>query len=172
MAEPRVASTAIEIIGATPSALRALLSGVPNDALEAPVDEGWSAKDVVAHLLDAHSVAFTDRIRRILSEDRPLIKPIDPSARLQEQGYGSWTLGRLLDTFERVRNDDLTMLRGLSAEQMGRLADHAEAGEISVSDLAHQCAVHDMMHLQQIARMLQTQLARHVGNMARYIDQP
>ena len=172
MPERPVAPTAIEVIAETPAALRALLHGLPRGALEAPVDDGWSTKDVVAHLLDANSVAFTNRIRRMLAEDRPLIKPIDPSARLKEQDYASWPLDRLLNDFERVRGEDVELLRGLSGQEMARAGEHAEAGEITVSDLAHYCAVHDMMHLQQIARMLLTQIAGSVGNMGRYINQP
>ena len=170
MTEQSMSPTAIEIIAATPAALRALLRAVPASALEAAVDEGWSVKDVVAHLLDVQQVAFTDRIRRILNEDRPLIRPIDPSARLQEQDYSSWAIERVLDAFERKRRDDVEMLRGLSAGQMARVGHHAEAGEISVSDLAHYCAVHDMVHLQQIAKIFRTQLAGRVGNMRRYLE--
>ena len=165
-----MAPTAIEIVAGTPAALRALLGSLPPSALEAPVDDGWSAKDVVAHLLDAQQIAFTDRMRRMLDEDRPLIQPIDPSARLKELDYGTWPLDRVLAEFERKRGDDVAMLRGLSAEQLARAGDHAEAGEITVSDLAHSCAVHDMMHLSQIAKMLQTQLADRVGNMRRYLE--
>ena len=171
MAEQSMAPTAIEIVAGTPAALRALLRAVPASALEAPIDDGWSAKDVVAHLLDVQQVAFTDRIRKILNEDRPLIRPIDPSARLQEQDYASWTLGRLLSEFERRRNEDVTLLRTLSTGDLNRAGEHEQVGEISVSDLAHYCACHDMMHVQQIARILQSQLADSVGNMRRFLDE-
>lgn len=77
----------------------------------------------------------------------------------------------MLDAFGEKRADNVALLRGLSTEQLGRLADHAEAGEISVSNLAHYCAVHDMMHVQQIAKMLQTELAPKTGNMRRYIEE-
>lgn len=75
MADEHVAPAAIEIAAGTPGALRALLGSVPDETIEEPLDEGWSAKDIVAHLLDVEQVAFSDRIRRMISEDRPLITP-------------------------------------------------------------------------------------------------
>jgi hypothetical protein len=170
MAEQNLAPTAIEIVAGTPGVLRALLASVPPSTLQEPVDDGWSPKDVVAHLLDVEQVAFTDRMRRILNEDRPRILPIDPSARLDQLDYRSWPPDRLLDELKRRRGENVAMLRGLSSEQFARVGDHAEAGEVSVSDLAHYCAVHDMMHLAQIAKMLQAQLADRVGNMRRYLE--
>jgi hypothetical protein len=164
-------TTAFELLTAAPRTVRALLAAVPADAASRPVDGGWSANDVVAHLVDTESVAFTDRIRRILAEDRPSFPPIDPSERLGAAGYASWPLDKLLDAFEKVRAESVAMLRGQPAGAFERIGRHQEAGEVSVSDLANYAAVHDMMHLSQIAKMLQSQLAGRVGNMRRYLDE-
>jgi hypothetical protein len=166
---PELDTTAFEILEGTPAALRALIGNAPAAALERPLDEGWSAKHVVAHLLDVQSVAFTDRMRRIVAEDRPLFQLIDPSQRLEELGYQSWTVERLLNEFDRTRAGDVAFLRSLSPDDLQRIGQHQEAGEVSVSDLAHYCAVHDMMHLAQIAKMLQAHLSDRVGNMRRYM---
>ncbi len=169
MSSPTLDTTAFEILEGTPAALRALIGRIPKEALERPIDDSWSAKHVVAHLLDAQGVAFTDRMRRIVAEDRPRIQPIDPSQRLEEQRYASWTFDQLLSEFERRRREDVAFLRALSPGDLQRVGEHQEAGEVSVSDLAHYCAVHDLMHLAQIAKMLQLQLADRVGNMRRYM---
>jgi hypothetical protein len=171
MPAARLDATATEVLAATPAALRTLLRGAPAVALETPIDEGWSVKDVVAHLLDAQGVAFAERIRRILAEDRPRIRPIDPSARLRERAYASWPLERLLDEFERTRAEDIELLRSLSRGQLDRAGEHEQAGDVTVSNLAHYCAVHDMTHLAQIARMLQAQLLEHAGGMAMFVDE-
>jgi predicted ATP-dependent protease len=120
-------------------------------------------------LLDVQSVAFTDRMRRIVAEDRPLFQLIDPSQRLEQLGYQSWTVERLLNEFDRTRAGDVAFLRSLSPDDLQRIGQHQEAGDVSVSDLAHYCAVHDMMHLAQIAKMLQAHLSDRVGNMRRYM---
>lgn len=171
MAEVRIDGTALEILAATPGVLRALLAAAPAEAVEAPADEGWSAKDVVAHLLDAEGIAFTERIRCILREDRPFIRSIDPTIRLREQGYPQRSLSSLLDEFEQQRAEDIAWLRTLPAEQLARSGEHDRAGEISIADIVHYWAYHDLMHLQQIARMLQSQLLGKLGNTRRFFEE-
>ena len=73
---------ALEVVAQTPRVLKALLAGLPREVLEAPNDEGWSLKDIVAHLHDAEGIAFVERIDRMLHEERPFIASIDPPARL------------------------------------------------------------------------------------------
>ncbi len=43
-------------------------------------------------------------------------------------------------------------------------------GEISVMDIAHQWAAHDVMHLRQIALMIQQHLAPKMGNTRSFYD--
>jgi hypothetical protein len=62
-------------------------------------------------------------------------------------------------------------LRGLSIGDLQRTGEHEQAGKISVSDLAHYCAAHDIMHLRQIAGMLLTQVQEHVGGMRIFIEE-
>jgi hypothetical protein len=171
MAQMQVESTAIEIVASTPGVLRSLLADVPQAVLEAPADGGWSPKDVVAHLVDAHGPAFTERFRRILEEDRPSIRPFDPSTRAQQNDYAAWPLDRLLDELERQREADREMLRGLDEAELRRSGVHEQAGEISVSDIAHYEACHDMTHLAQIVMMLRSHLAPKTGNMAVFLDE-
>jgi hypothetical protein len=170
MAETTLDPAALETIAATPATLRNLVGALPAAALSTPSDGDWSPKDVVAHLLDVQDIDFNQRIRRTLTEDRPLIEPVDPDTRREQRDLATWDIDRLLDAFETGRKEQIGLLRDLTPAQMARLADHAEAGEISVSDLAHHCAVHDLMHIGQITRMVIAQLAPKVGNMGRYLN--
>ena len=52
--------SAFDVLAQRPATLRALLSPVPRDVVEAPADEGWSPKDMVAHLLANHPWAMVD----------------------------------------------------------------------------------------------------------------
>jgi hypothetical protein len=76
------------VLASTPTVLKGLLENLDDDSLATPRDEGWSVKDVVAHLTDTEWIAFAERIRRIAQEDHPFIASIDPSARLLKGGYG------------------------------------------------------------------------------------
>ncbi len=124
---------ALGIVSQTPEVLRQLLSSAPATAVEQPNDEGWSPKDVVAHLLDTDGIAFRGRIGRIVDEDHPLIQPIDPPAHLDAQGYRARALDSLLDEFARERRDAIDRAAALTPDQLARSGEHAEAGEITAT---------------------------------------
>jgi hypothetical protein len=163
-------ATALAVIRSTPIVLRALFAGVPAAVLLTPNDEGWSLKDIVAHLHDAESIAFVERISRLLEEERPYVQSIDPPARLVAGGYGSRPLEELLDDLARQRLAHVAWLEGLSAADLARAGEHDSVGEIRVGDIAHQWAAHDMAHLRQIAHMIQTYLAPMMGNTRGFYD--
>src|SRR6266536_3562308 len=77
---------AIDLIARTPRVLRALLSGLPAAVLNTPNPEGWSVKDIVAHLHDVEGVSFVERISRMLDEEQPFIQSIDPPAWAARRG--------------------------------------------------------------------------------------
>ena len=164
MTEGELDPTALDILATAPVFLRRLAESVPEAAAEVPRDEGWSVKDVVAHLVDTEGVSFSERIERILAEERPLLRPIDPPARLKELGYDRRGLGDLLDELERRRPENVAWLRSLPSQQLARVGEHVRAGEISAANVAHSWAYHDLHHLKQMARMLQLGLQEHIGN--------
>ncbi len=106
--------SALALLSATPASLRALLSEHPSSLLNEPNSEGWSLKDIVAHLHDVERVIVTDRIGRMLTEDRPFIRSIDPPARLIAGGYAARDLGELLDDLERERREHAPWLAKLT----------------------------------------------------------
>jgi DinB superfamily len=161
---------AIELIARTPRVLRALLSGLPAVVLTTSNAEGWSVKDIVAHLHDVEGVAFVERISRMLSEDQPFIQSIDPPARLDAGGYTLRGLQELLDDLERQRAEHLAWLAALTPEQLARSGQHDAEGDIYVVDIAHQWAAHDMAHLRQVSLMLQEYLAPLMGRTRGFYD--
>ncbi len=158
------------ILASTPAVLRAMLVPLPDAALLAPLDEGWCVRDALAHILDVEEVIYTDRIGRILAEDRAFIRSIDPAARMDERGMRTRTVAALLDELDARRPADVEALSALTAAQLARPGDHDEAGEITVSDLIHQWAYHDLMHTKQIATMLQSPLVAGMGNTRKFYD--
>jgi hypothetical protein len=163
-------AAAPKLIAGTPRVLRALLLGLPHELLEAPNDEGWSLKDIVAHLLDVEGIAFTERIKRMLYEARPFISSIDPPARLVEGSYAARGLDELLDDLERQRTEHVAWLATLTPEDHARAGEHDTVGEIRVVDIVHQWAAHDMAHLRQVALMIQQHLAPLMGATRGFYD--
>jgi hypothetical protein len=161
---------AMAVIGRTPRVLRALLTGLPDRVLTLPNDEGWSLKDIVAHLHDVEDVAFVERIGRMLTEAQPFIQSIDPPARLAAGGYAALTLDELLDALEQQRREHTAWLAALEPAELDRRGQHDVVGEIRVIDIAHQWAAHDMAHLRQVALMIQQYLAPLMGATRDFYD--
>jgi hypothetical protein len=121
-------------------------------------------------MVDTEAGVLADRVRRIVEEDRPFIRSIDAPARLVAGGYRERSVASLLDEFESLRREHVEWLSALTDDELARAGDHDEAGEITASDVAHQWAYHDLMHLKQIASMLQEALVEHMGNTRKFYD--
>jgi uncharacterized damage-inducible protein DinB len=159
--------TALALLEATPSILRALLAPLPEAIVAADLDRGWSPKRVLAHFVDAEHV-FADRLRRMIAEERPLIRSIDPLATLAAGDYLSRPVDALLGELNRSRRETCAWLRTLTAGQLQRPAEHDTCGEITASNLLHYWPYHDTAHIRQIQRMLQAVLGHELGNAAEF----
>ena len=164
-ARSQLLPSALDVFGSTPATLRALLGKLPDDAVSAPGDEGWSAKDVVAHLVSLYGPTLVNRIRPILERDEPPIPSADEAALLEASGLRRKPLAELLDELDRQRRDAVAWLRGLSDEQLRRVGIHSEAGRVSVADLIHHKAWHDLLHVEQVCRLLAAPLDERRGAM-------
>jgi hypothetical protein len=56
--------------------------------------------------------------------------------------------------FEDERETNVELLRGLPAEAGSRKALHRAAGEITLSQMLHEWALHDLGHVRQIAELV------------------
>ena len=167
MPDSPVNPTVFAVLEATPPVLRALFAKLPDATGTEPLDDGWSARHVLAHVLDTEEV-IVGRMRRIVEEDRPFIASIDPLARLQAAGYLERNVDSLLHDFETRRAEGIAWLRSATDAQLARLGEHDEAGEISAADHAHQWAYHDLMHLKQLASIVEAVVERGMGNTRRF----
>ena len=165
----RTERAALAILQSTPAVLRAILTPLPDDLCVTPIERDWSPRHVVVHLLDVDHDAFRGRLERMVSERRPAITSIhNVLERLDADTYASRSLPSLLDDFERGRADSCDWLAALTDDQLTRTADHDQAGEITVSNLLHYWAYHDIAHSRHLQRMLRSVLQHHLGNTSEY----
>jgi hypothetical protein len=159
-----LAPSALATMRNTPAVLQALLAGQPDDVLLRPNPEGWSIKDIVAHMHDAESIAFTVRIGRILDEEQPAIASIDPDGRIRAGGYAERDLPELLAELAERRPGHLAWVQSLTAEQLARVGQHDRAGAITPAAIIHQWAYHELAHVRQIMEQLQAGLTPGMAN--------
>ncbi len=169
-AGPQSVAEALSVIARTPAVIRGFFSGLSEATLEGSAPGEWGARQVLEHLIDVEGIAFRERIGRILKEDRPFIRSIDPPARLQEGGYDERSLQDLLAELESLRAESTEWLRGIDPADFEREGEHDEAGTIKAGQLIHYWAVHDLVHLRQMLTALQGKMVPHVGNMHLFLE--
>ena len=156
---------ALDVLASTPATLRALLGGLPETAVSAAGDEGWSPKDVLAHLLSLNGPALLDRVRPIMELDEPPIPNVDEAEVLERSGLRLLPVATLLDDFARRRADAVAWLRGLPPPALSRSGVHSTAGRVTVANLIHHLAWHDLLHVSQVCRLLAAPIDERRGAM-------
>ena len=133
-----------------PSSVEAAVKGLSDRQLDTPYRSGgWTVRQVVHHLADSHLNAFT-RMKLILTEDKPTLKPYDQN---------KWA--KLIDTKQAPIESSLAILKGLHERwttlleslpegSWGRTAYHPERGEVSLENLLTTYADHGEKHVGQI----------------------
>jgi hypothetical protein len=133
-----------------PANLEVALKGLNDRQLDTPYREGgWTIRQVVHHLADSHLNGFM-RMKLILTEEQPTLKPYDQEA---------WA--RTADVVQTPILSSLAILKGLHARwsalleslpesSFQRTAYHPEIGEITLDDLLVTHARHGGNHLAQI----------------------
>jgi hypothetical protein len=61
---------------------------------------------------------------------------------------------RLAEEFRRLRAESLFMLAGLTSQDLERSAVHAELGPVTLGEMLHQWAAHDLNHTVQAQRAI------------------
>jgi uncharacterized damage-inducible protein DinB len=140
----------------TPAALRRAIDGLSLEQLRTPEQPGkWSIGQVLQHLADSDLI-WGWRARLILAQDRPTITGYDQDLWADRLHYDEASPEDSLATFSVLRHANLRVIERASAEEMQRVGVHAERGEESLAHLQRLYAGHDLLHLQQIARIRQT----------------
>jgi uncharacterized damage-inducible protein DinB len=143
----------VSVLQNTPAALRRAIDGLPSGKLMQPEKPGkWSIAQVLQHLADSDLV-WGWRVRLILAQDRPTITGYDQDQWATRLRYDESDPGESLETLGVLRRANLKLIGRATPEDMKRVGVHAERGEESVEHLVRLYAGHDLLHLQQIARI-------------------
>jgi hypothetical protein len=115
-----------------------------------PAPGEWSALDCLCHLLDTEVEVFPSRVRAFLAgQDFPAFDPAT-----EGRDYGSAAPNQLAADFARYRSQSLVLFEQLTSTDLGRTARHAELGPVTLGQLLHEWAAHDLMHTVQAERAL------------------
>lgn len=136
-----------------PANLEKEVTSFSDSQLDTPYREGgWTVRQVVHHLVDSHINAMV-RMKLLLTEDNPTIKPYDQQ---------EWA--KLPDTNEMPIEDSLLILKGLHSRWyylLDRIPDgswqrkgyHPESGDLILEDFLKIYSHHGENHLKQITTL-------------------
>ena len=156
------------ILEITPTRWLNLTESVATDLLVQPPAPGeWSAVDCLQHLVDAERWVFPARVRCLLAgQDFPAF---DPDSQGTKPAVDQNPAG-LAAEFARLRADGLQALEAVTLADLPRQARHQELGIVSLSELLHEWAAHDLMHTVQAERALMQPFIQGCGPWHHYFQ--
>ena len=142
----------LDLLEATPAILRGLMSEISDeDARWKPAETRFSIAEVLSHLSHSEGHRYRARMDRFLSEEMPEFEPDD--AQMYLDVYKNADPEEDFGHFADQRETNIELLRGLPADAGNRKAMHRAAGEITLSQMLHEWALHDLGHIRQIAEL-------------------
>jgi hypothetical protein len=140
------------VLAATPDRWATLAGNLPRSLMARPAAPGeWSAVQCLQHILDTEDQVFTLRISMILEGQAfPGFDPDSEAGRPADAGDPA----EMAQELRTRRQASLEKVRGLAEADLARTATHPDLGEVTLGELLHEWAAHDLMHTVQAERAL------------------
>jgi uncharacterized damage-inducible protein DinB len=99
-----------------------------------PGPGAWSIAELAAHLADSDLVA-TDRMKRVIAEDRPVLLAYDENAWVARLAYQDQPATEAAALFAANRRWTARVLRRLDEADFARVGQHTEHGPLTLAEL-------------------------------------
>ena len=154
------------ILVTTPQRWTTLTATLPAELLRLPAAPGeWSALECLHHLVDTERLVFPLRVNYLLAEqDFPAFDP-------DSQGsppVAAQSPAALAAELARLRTASLALFDTVTSADLEKRARHQELGLVTLSELLHEWAGHDLMHTVQAERALLQPFIRGCGPWLSY----
>jgi hypothetical protein len=135
----------------TPDRWNGLVDSIPIELLKrVPAPNEWSALECLQHLIDTERNVFPTRLRAFLAgQDFPAFDS-------DTQGAKPCTENaiEMVAEFTHLRAESLALLTKVVPDDLSCKSRHAELGPVSLNEMLHEWAGHDLMHTVQAERAL------------------
>lgn len=143
----------IEQLAQAPARLRVALSGLSEDQINTRYREGgWTLKQVVHHLADAHLNGFI-RFKLALTEERPAIKTYEEALWSETADGRDAPVELSLNLFEALHARWIILLESLPEGAFARTFCHPQRGELSIDKALQLYAWHCVHHTAHITKL-------------------
>jgi hypothetical protein len=139
------------VLSTTPERWQRLVGTLPGELLmRAPAEGEWSALNCLQHLLDAERQLYPVRLQAFLTGQD--FTDFDPKKHLADSA--SQTPEQIVAAFARYRQENLVLLKQVKDDDLGRTVQHPKLGTVTLAQMLHTWAAHDLMHTVQAERAL------------------
>lgn len=158
---------ATPILTTTPKRWMNLIDTLPADLLaQPPAPAEWSALQCLIHILDTERNVFAVRLKNFLAGKD--LSAFDPLADGAQKSAASLSPVEIMREFTSLRAENLTVVERLTPDDLKRKAVHAELGPVTLDQMMHQWAAHDLNHTVQGERAIMQPFIRGCGPWDRY----
>ncbi len=154
MLTPAERQRRIDIIRQFPARLTGVVQDLSAEQLMTAYIPGeWSVQQIVHHLPDSHMNSVI-RLKLMLTEDHPTLKPYDQDALALLPDVERTPIRASLLILEGLHERWCNLFESLTEAQWARTGLHPEIGDITVEDLVVTYSDHCDAHYEQIMRTL------------------
>lgn len=150
----RLSTNTLASLAAMPNRLAEAFRSVPESrrdwepgSWEGIPGERFSALGQICHVRDIEVLGYHVRIRRMLDETEPALVSLDSDELAARRRYHEAEAEEVLASFRDARQTTIRLLRGISADELGRRGTFGEYGALTLRSLVHYLASHDNQHL-------------------------
>ena len=144
----------LEVLDRTGEVLAGLVRDHAGKRLQTrPIEGKWTPCEVIGHLCDCEWV-YGYRSRLILCEEHPPMQVMDQDRWVTGQRHNDRDPRELVEQFRALRPHNLRLWRSLRPAELARAGLHSERGPESLGMLLPLLAGHDLLHLDQLKRLL------------------
>ena len=117
-----------------------------------PLPGKWSAREIIHHLADSEMNSAV-RLRKLLTEDEPLIQGYDQEFYARRLRYNERPIAPALEAFRAARSTSAQLLDSMTEDDWSRVGTHTESGPYTAEDWLTIYAAHAHGHAAQIRRL-------------------
>jgi hypothetical protein len=157
---------AASLLEKTPGVLELLLRDIPQELMAwKPAPDRWCISEVLGHMVAIEQL-YEQRARRMVLDDCPALPPyVQP----EESKLAHKTGGQHLERFIGLRRAFAVYLHSIPSSAATRTGRHHELGIVTLSQMLHELANHDLGHIRQIAELYRAHsFYPHAGPFQKY----
>jgi hypothetical protein len=146
--------TTISALAAFPLQLEAHYAAIPSEfkrwnppSWDGIPSEHFNAIEQICHVRDIEIDGYHSRLHRTLAEDNPALPSIDSESLAVARSYVSSNSDEALAAFRAARAQTVSLIEGLSPEQLRRTSTFEGYGPVTLQGLVHFLCSHDQQHL-------------------------